>query len=451
MIDLRTAPKVIGDSVSVAVDWLKLARTGTSRQSQRAPGKHLALLAWALPPSTNAGVYRPLSFLRYGPDSGWRISAFHGAIPQDQRQHGAELLAKIPVAVALHTVAESGRQPAWRAFPRIDGGFVDAVDFASHCIRALADEPPDVVCASGPPFCLFVAGLFVARHFGAKLVLDYRDEWTQCPFDFVSAGADDVQWERKCLAHASAVLFTTESHRRHQLATFAELDAERTHLVPNGWDPEDFAPAAGVQEAADPTVAGDSSGLAPVTIAHVGNLASHTPPDEFLAAAQGLMQQSPQWRDRLRINLVGRRSKQAQQAAETFQFPAQLEVLDHVGKREANRRMQACSVLLLIAVPDLQRYLPGKLFDYIAAARPILVYGAAGEASALVQQLGIGVLCSPESGQAGLQMAIDSLLQLDMGKTRPTVQAWLQTTRREALARRAFAIFDALRSPGPAS
>jgi hypothetical protein len=66
-----------------------------------------------------------------------------------------------------------------------------------------------------------------------------------------------------------------------------------------------------------------------------------------------------------------------------------------------------------------------------------------------VEQLGIGVLCSPGSGRAGLQEAIECLMRLDMTETRPTVQAWLQTTRREVLARRAFVIFDALRKAGP--
>src|SRR6185437_12036934 len=139
-------------------------------------------------------------------------------------------------------------------------------------------------------------------------------------------------WERRCLSEADAVLFTTGSHLRHQLAKFPQLTAERAHLVPNGWEPDDFADHA----EAPPTSPGAYSRM---RLAHVGNLAGHTPPDEFLTSLEQLLNDEPQWRDRLLVELIGRRSPAADTAIRGFQFQANLEVVDHVSKREATKRM----------------------------------------------------------------------------------------------------------------
>lgn len=424
------------DTFSMGLDWWQIAR---SRSSTRATSsaRRLALLAWALPPNSNAGVFRPLSFLQYGPAAGWEIDAFHGPAPTNQRQHGEELLARIPPSVCLHEVPASGRQPSWRLVPKIDGGFVEALEYAKHCIDALRDRPPAVILASGPPFFVFVAAYYIARHFSARLVLDYRDEWSECPFDFVSHGKDDRKWERRCLGAASLVLFTTRSHLEHQVRSFPELSADRCALLPNGWEERDFtAPTA--------RELGQGEQQGPRVLAHVGNLAGHTPPDAFLTELSALVAADPAWRSRVRIEFVGRRSPQADAAVRAFPFPDMLHVVDHVAKQDANRSMQRADGLLLISVPDLARYLPGKLFDYVAARRPVLVHGAEGESSKLVETLGIGVRHAPAPDGGGLGLSLQRLFAWPCEDDQTHVPEWLAEHSRDALARRAYALLDEL-------
>lgn len=447
MSAFTTLADTLADTLALAGKWLALERPAARRRARGhagRSGRHLALLAWALPPNSNAGVHRPLSFLRYGPGLGWRIDAFQGEVPDNQRQHGAELLAQVPAAVGLHVVPAVPRAPSYRFFPRIDGGFKNALAFAQAAIARLAGDPPDVVLASGPPFFVFVAALFTARRFGVPLVLDYRDEWSECPFDFVTKGGHDGWWERRCLAAADAVLFTTESHRRHQLATFPELRPECAHRVPNGWEPDDFlADDSAPPRPAPASTSASASARGPITLAHVGNLAGHTPPHDFLASLAQLLQAEPAWQQRLKVQLIGRRSPAADEAIRGFAFPQVLEVVDHVSKREANQRMQASDALLLIATPDLERYLPGKLFDYLAARRPVLVFGSAGESQRLLDGLGAGLLCAPGDA-AALGRALQALADIDMAGRQAGMQAWLAAHRRDVLAAQAFAILNTL-------
>jgi glycosyltransferase involved in cell wall biosynthesis len=425
----------IRDTVALGVDWLKLER-GRSRSLSRTReqvGAHLALFAWALPPNSNAGVYRPLSFIKYGTELGWTIDAFHGEAPLNQKEHGEELVKRLPANAVLHCLASENRRYSYRLFPSIDGGFSDAVAYAKCAVQRLTSNPPDVVLASGPPFFVFVAGYFVARHFGVPLVLDYRDEWTECPFGFVQADGDDLRWERRCLSAASAVFFTTRSHLEHQLATFPELSRDRVHLVPNGWDASDFSGAVAAP-VARPT-------RERMVLSHVGNLAGHTSPKDFLLAVKDLFEREPAWRDRLEIHFVGRRSTSAQKHLDAFAFKSNIVLVDHVGKAEAAARMRDADALLLLACPELERYLPGKLFDYVASGRPVIVFGHPGEASRALEGIGAGMLCLPGSGlklRGKLEEALDwspDVRHEERGK-------WLSAHRRDHLATQAFGLLS---------
>jgi glycosyltransferase involved in cell wall biosynthesis len=441
---LRTlADTVFGEVSLLGMEHPSLRRLPRKRNGHhRAPnGRHLALLG-PVPPHTGAGVHRPLSFIQYGAKHGWRIDAFSGAAPDRESQHGAELLARVPASVRLHVVPPSSLQPSYRFFPRVDGGFTNALAHARHAIDTLRYDPPDVVLASGPPFFTFVAARFVARHFGVPFVLDYRDEWTECPFDFVSKDGDDLTWERRGLAEAGAVLFVTESLLKHQLSVFRELDPQRGHVIPNGWDPDDFASASRGLPAAP------HERSAAVRIAHVGSLAGHTPPFEFLESVRQLLADRPEWIARLRVSFIGRRSLSADAAIRDFPYPDVLEVVDHVGKRDAIRLMHEADVLLLLSAPDLDRSLPSKLFEYIASRRPVLIFGSAGESSALIERLGAGMLCPSGSG-ALLGDALVRLRDLDLSPRDEAVSAWLEHHRRDVLAARAFDIFDSITSRAP--
>ncbi|WP_375138457.1 glycosyltransferase [Rubrivivax albus] len=343
------------------------------------------------------------------------------------------MLSRLPDGIRRTVVPDTRRPASWRLFPKVDGSFANAVQAALLAFEHLRNDPPAMVLASGPPFSMFLTARWVARHFGVPLVLDYRDEWTECPFDFVSAGPDDRRYEQACLAEASAVIFTTESHREHQLRTFSGLSRERTHVLPNGWEPEDFAEPVG-----SATVLPRQG---PLRLAHVGTLSGHTSPRHFVDALDAALASAPEWRQKLRIEFIGRRSPREHADLVQSRNADLISIVDHVPKTEAVQRMQAADALLLLASADLERYLPGKLFDYIAARRPVLVCGWPGESShALVDQLGMGVLCQPDRPGAML----DALKMLEQRRNSPAnseVESWLNRHRRDVIAQQAFALF----------
>lgn len=150
-----------------------------------------------------------------GTDSngGWEISAIASPLQLTADEPGKWLLERLPRSTTIHRVAESELRPSWRWFPRVDGGFLNALEVANLAYAKLRNDPPDVVMASGPPFHNFIAAYCIARHYGAKLVLDYRDEWSVGAEDFIRLGNSDRKWEVFCLKNADAVIFVSRGYR----------------------------------------------------------------------------------------------------------------------------------------------------------------------------------------------------------------------------------------------
>jgi hypothetical protein len=78
----------------------------------------------------------------------------------------------------------------------------------------------------------------------------------------------------------------------------------------------------------------------------------------------------------------------------------------------------------------------------------VLIFGSAGESSALIERLGAGMLCPSGSG-ALLGDALVRLRDLDLSPRDEAVSAWLEHHRRDVLAARAFDIFDSITSRAP--
>lgn len=421
--------------------WAKIemsSRLGATKNARRPSNRKVLLLAWALPPMVNGGVYRPASFLKYGTSFGWSMSAISGPVTEDTGEAGRHLLETIPAEVRIHRLDRPALRPSWRFFPRVDGGFVNALATAQLAFRIFKDDPPAAVISSGPPFHNFAAAYYVARFFRAKLVLDYRDEWTECPFEFVDSGHVDQIWESRCLREAHAVVFTTPSQLKHQAGTFVFLNREKCAVIPNGWEPSNPA----WNEEFEKT---ESDRAGRIVLSFVGNLAAHCRPDGFMVDIGRLLLRRPEFSKRIVVRFVGPADPKIWESLETYSNVVRMERVPPVSKLKVASFMRSSDALLIFADENLSRYIPGKLYEYIASGRPVLVHGHAGEASSLVGRLGAGTFIR-EGDVDGLEKWLDQLVKEPSRRSMDEAERniWLQQHTREALARRFFDILEGL-------
>lgn len=390
--------------------------------------RHIVLVVWTFPPDISGGVYRPLSLARYGVEHGWKITIIAGPLREEPSSAGLALLESLPDEVDVYRMQSlNDPKPSYNWFPGLDGGLINGLSIFKTAVRELTEIPPSVVVGSGPPFNSFMAAFYLSRFFGAKLVLDYRDEWTECPFSFVRKGAVDVYMERKCLRRADAVFFTTQSQLEHNCSTFQSGSENRFHVIANGWEPADFK---GSKRKCCEATKSDK-----VTLSFVGALGDHTLPSLFLETLENILSRRRDLRHCINLQFIGTRSDEGQQQIDRFSFPEIMTIHGHVDKKTANLYMEESSALLLFYNNSFQRYIPGKFYDYLAAGCPILVFGTKGEVPNILRKLGGGIFVQ-DGDEVGLESALDRLLDGEgiSLTAQQNIEEWLKQHTRECMA-----------------
>ncbi|MCI4065257.1 glycosyltransferase [Micromonospora sp. R77] len=260
--------------------------------------------------------------------------------------------------------------PALRAFRRTGPGWT-----------------PDVILATGPPFSVFVVAAALARRHGAPWVADYRDLWT-VGNEYWAHGRSrlrrllDHRLERRLLRTVSRCVTVSEPLARSVRAAFGV----RTDVVMNGIDRQPTTPAGGAARAA--------LGVPPGTLllAHTGLLyPGRRDPTPLLRALSLLGAE----RQQVHVVLAGPETGVAGAAVTRCGVAELVSVTGRVTAAESWQLQAEADVLVLLMWDDPRDAgtVPGKLFDYLRARRPILAIGCAdGVAADLVRSRGAGVV-----------------------------------------------------------
>jgi glycosyltransferase involved in cell wall biosynthesis len=170
--------------------------------------------------------------------------------------------------------------------------------------------------------------------------------------------------------------------------------------VPNGWDPvlED-----GVRRAQLPALDEDA-----VKLVHTGGLtyAKRRDPRPFLQALARVVHASGNG-SRLQLLLAGRVGPEDRQLLDSYELAGVVRILGHLSREQAIALQRAADVLLLLATGDHKSLVTGKLFEYLAARRPILAVAAGNEAARIVEETHAGLVVAPDD-QEGMERALRS-------------------------------------------
>ncbi|MCA9729499.1 MAG: glycosyltransferase, partial [Candidatus Eisenbacteria bacterium] len=258
----------------------------------------------------------------------------------------------------------------------------------------------DVIFASGPPFTGHWLGAKLAREHDLPLVLDFRDPWTRATFypDRPEwAARIDRRLERSCLLQAARIVTVNEQIRDELQASAPELEADRFVVIPNGFDPADFAGIA-------------RHPSRHWTIAHVGSLFASRVPYTLLEVLERWIAEDPTVADEVRLRLVGR---VCPEMIERVSRPPLSEIViqdGYVSHAESVQAMVDADVLLLLTNEGAHDpgMITGKVFEYLGAGRPILTLAESGEATRILEMTGRGCAVAPRSA-AEIRSALTSL------------------------------------------
>jgi glycosyltransferase involved in cell wall biosynthesis len=252
----------------------------------------------------------------------------------------------------------------------------------------------DVIYSSGPPFTAHFVAAALSRLTGTPWVADFRDPWARAPWREDRLEFERRAWgvlERFVVTRAHTVVFTSERNRRDFAEHYGPEHAARFVLIPNGCEATDFAGLT--------ARAGTHGGR--VVMLHAGSLyGARSPEGLFRALARAIAKRriDP---ERFRLRFIGRPgSVDVQGMARRAGVEGLLEMAGQVPRRDSLQEMLDASALLILQ-PVTTVAIPAKLYEYLAAGRPILALAEPdGDTAELVLRSGRGIVALAEDDDA---------------------------------------------------
>jgi glycosyltransferase involved in cell wall biosynthesis len=372
------------------------------------------LVSLYFPPAGGGGVQRPLKFATHLPALGIET---HVLAPDDPKwvHRDDELVA--PTQAWVHRVryvGPKGRLPAEElhgltgleragrktalAFRRglvPDENVTWNLTAIPAAIRIVRREQIDVVITTSPPTSVHLIGAAVRRATGARWIADLRDSIVANPHRrtesaLVRAKERTGQSVARRVARSADAVVAVSDPIADELRA---LGAGRVQTIPNGCDFEDFA---GLEYRPSERL----------RITHTGSFFGRRSPRPILEALAGSDVD-------LSLRFVGDFRAADREWAAGLGLDDRLELHPYLPRREV-LAMQKDSEALLLLIPESggrgRGVLSAKVFEYLAAERPILAaVPPDGAAADLIRETGTGTVVAPDDVE-GLR---DALVRLE--------------------------------------
>ena len=187
------------------------------------------------------------------------------------------------------------------------------------------------------------------------------------------------------LAEATHVVAATEGTAAWLALADPSIRA-RSSVIPNGYEAEDWA------------------GISPhrfdrFTVLHAGRLSGDRDLQGFLGGFQMFLGQDAERRARTQLVLIGPHDEGPVRQVRQHGLEGVVRFLGQVPHKEAMEMEAGAHVLLLIKHrdPQFRELIPGKLYEYLGARKPILAVAGQSPAAELVRGLRAGWVASPDS------------------------------------------------------
>ncbi len=409
--------------------------------------QRVLMIAYHFPPlAGSSGIQRTLRFVRHLPEFGWSPVVL-SAHPRAYERCADDLAAEIPAGTpviraqawdAARHFAIAGRYPGFAARPdRWISWWLGAVPAGLAAIRR---HRPAAIWSTYPVATAHVVAATLARLTGLPWIADFRDPMAQEDYP-----TDPAQWrsflrvERAAIARACFSTFTAPGAAESYRERYPQR-AGRIVLLENGYDDEFPLPSAG-----GPLVPGR------LTLLHSGIVyPSERDPTALFTALARLRRDAPQAfaRLRLRFRAAGHEAL-LDELARIHDVAEAIEILPPIGYRDALAEMAAADALLVLQAANCNAQIPAKLYEYLAARRPLIALtDPAGDTAAAVRAAGIQAIAPLDDAGAIAALLARFVAAPDEG-TLASEAALEGLTRRERTRRLAALLDAAVADPGP--
>lgn len=389
--------------------------------------KKILVISYYFPPAGGPGVQRWLKFVKY-------LRVF-GVEPVLYVPEGAaypvtdeSLVAEVPEGIKIYRGRIAEPSAFFPSGKKVSAGFIDSSGKKSWksrlmtWIRAnvfipdarmlwirpsirrlkkiLKKEGIDTIISTGPPHTTHMIALGLKRHDPSlRWIADFRDPWTKIDYFHHlpltrRARKKHFRLEDEVLRTADEVITVT----RGMAEDYRSRVKGHLHVITNGYDTADSPEAETILDKK-------------FTICHIGSLNTDRNPHEFWEVLSELCRENPGFAADLQIELTGNVNPAVFDSLRGNGLGEYIKHIPYAPHAEVVRSQHSARVLLLLMnrTPSGALYIAGKLFEYLAARRPILLTGfAKSDAADILRECQAGYALD-FSDKTGLRHAIEQL------------------------------------------
>ena len=257
--------------------------------------------------------------------------------------------------------------------------------------KYLESHPVEAIISTGPPHSMHLIANGVKQKTGLPWIADFRDPWTNIDYYqdlHLSAWADKQHHtlEKKVLTAATKVVTVSWDWAKD----FNAINNGNTEVITNGFDADDFP-----QEII-PLFDG-------FVLNHIGMINKARNPEILWEAIKELCDENVSFHKDLQIRFTGKYDYSVAAYLEKYQLTSKVFFAGQLTHQEATKAMMQSTVLLLLLndTQDIMGRIPAKLFEYLAAKRPVLAIGnLQGDAAKIIHETGAGLVANFKDKQA---------------------------------------------------
>lgn len=417
------------------------------------------MIAYHFPPlAGSSGIQRTLRFVQHLPALGWQPLVLSAA-PRAYEKTSDDLLTDVPRdtivrrAFALDTARHltiAGRYMGWMARP--DRWMSWKFAAVREGLKLIKEFRPDVIWSTYPIATAHVIASTLQRKTGIPWVADFRDPMAQegYPADAVTRQIY-VDIEADAAARAAHCVFTTPGAAQMYRERYP-LAAARMVVLENGYDEDSFANL----HSSDTPSHRTAPRSAPVVLLHSGIVyPSERDPTQLFAALHGLNESGRITPADLRIRFrASVHDDMLDALAMRHGVQAFIELAPAVPYREALAEMQAADALLVMQASNCNAQIPGKIYEYLRAGRPIIgLTDPAGDTAGVLRDAGLDTIARLDSVAgiaAALSLFVDAVRSGSAKLPRhEAVRAASRQGRTKALARLLTGVVGQAESSSP--
>ncbi|QLG47124.1 glycosyltransferase family 4 protein [Costertonia aggregata] len=244
----------------------------------------------------------------------------------------------------------------------------------------IAKENIKTIITTGPPHSVHLIGQHLKKQLEVKWITDFRDPWTSIGYHKKLKLTKASQKKHKLLEHlvlnkADKIVVTSQTTK----SEFQEITRKPITVITNGYD-TDYNGGAFLDES--------------FTISHIGSLLTGRNPENLWRALSELARENAVFRTDLQLEFMGVTSQDVLDTLSKYELAPYLKLRGYGSHAEALRKQRSSQILLLVEIDshETKGIIPGKLFEYMAAKRPILALGPKGwEVSDILAETQTGV------------------------------------------------------------